>query len=111
GTVSAANSLVGSTSGDQVGGYGITALTNGNYVVKSPNWNSATGAVTWGNGATGVTGTISAANSLVGSSAGDYVGGGITALTNGNYVVDSSYWNSNTGAVTWGNGATGVTGV
>ncbi|MBN2647285.1 MAG: filamentous hemagglutinin N-terminal domain-containing protein [Thiotrichales bacterium] len=121
GTVSASNSLVGTTSGDQVGNFSVTALTNGNYVVNSPGWSngsiSYTGAVTWGNGTSGVTGTIDANNSLVGSKANDQVGtGGVTALTNGNYVVASRLWDSDSavdvGAVTWvdgsGNTTTGV---
>ena len=53
----------------------VTALSNGNYVVDSPYWNGDRGAVTWGNGSTGISGTISAANSLVGSNPGDEVGG------------------------------------
>jgi len=112
GIVSSSNSLVGSNAGDSVGIKGITALTNGNYVVDSYNWNNTDGAVTWGNGMTGITGTISSANSLIGDSgAGDLVGfRGVTALANGNYVVDSKFWNGDVGAVTWGNGATGVTG-
>ncbi|RPI81368.1 MAG: hypothetical protein EHM42_10745, partial [Planctomycetaceae bacterium] len=36
GTVSAANSLVGSTASDGVGSSGVTALSNGNYVLRSP---------------------------------------------------------------------------
>ena len=132
GTVSAANSLVGTTVFDHVGGAGgsagggITALANGNYVVDSPTWGSTgstgIGAVTWGNGAKGTSGVVSAANSIVGSSAFDQVGGGsglggVTALTNGNYVVDSPAWGSDgtqpdgLGAATWGNGATGTSGV
>jgi hypothetical protein len=99
------------------------ALTNGNYVVDNWQWNSFTGAVTWANGTTGITGTQSAANSLVGSRSGtdcsyafngggDCVGvGSIAPLSNGNYVVSSSGWNTNAGAVTWGNGTTGTTGV
>ena len=71
GAVSAANSLVGSTANDQVGFWGVTALSNGNYVVSSPDWDNGAiadaGAVTWGNGTSGVTGAVSAANSLVGS--------------------------------------------
>ena len=112
GTISAANSLVGSQSGDNVGSYGITALTNGNYVVGSPNWNGNIGAATWGSGTAGVSGVVSSSNSLVGSTSGDNVGNnGITALTNGNYVVDSNSWNSGMGAATWGNGTTGSTGI
>ncbi|MFO1006479.1 MAG: cadherin domain-containing protein, partial [Planctomycetaceae bacterium] len=119
GAVSSSNSLIGSHANDYVGYGGITPLTNGNYVVNSPDWDSSTltdaGAVTWGDGTTGVKGTISASNSLVGASDYDAVGyGNVTALTNGNYVVSSYYWDngvfSDAGAVTWGNGATGTAG-
>jgi hypothetical protein len=112
GAVSAANSLVGSNPGDQVGAFGISALGNGNYVVFSPFWNGNRGAVTWGSGAAGVSGPISAANSLVGSNPGDQVGStSVTPVGNGNYVVGSAYWNGNRGAATWGSGVAGVTGV
>ncbi|HAG84181.1 MAG TPA: hypothetical protein DCL61_24250, partial [Cyanobacteria bacterium UBA12227] len=65
------------------------------------------GAVTWGNGSTGITGTVTQSNSLVGTQRGDQVGsGGVVALTNGNYVASSPDWNnggiSRVGAVTWG---------
>lgn len=119
GLVSATNSLVGSSSFDAVGSSNsVVLLSNGNYVVSSPNWdNGATanvGAVTWGNATAGVKGTISTANSLLGSNAEDYVGS-VVALSNGNYVVSSPYWNSgavaDVGAVTWGNGASGAKGV
>ena len=111
GAVSASNSLVGTTANDVVGNGGITVLTNGNYVVRSTNWNSNMGAVTWGSGTAGINGAVSAINSLVGTTANDYVGRtAITALTNGNYVVSSSNWNGNMGAVTWGSGSTGVSG-
>jgi hypothetical protein len=119
GVVSSSNSLVGSSASDTVGGGGISELTNGNYVVRSSNWDSGTvqnvGAVTWGNGTSGISGVVSSSNSLVGSSASDNVGGGVTELTNGNYVVRSSNWDSgtvqNVGAVTWGNGTSGISGV
>ena len=116
GVVSASNSLVGSTASDLVGDYGITVLNNGNYVVRSASWSTRTGAVTWGNGSSGISGVISASNSLVGSTIDDYVGGyGITALNNGNYVVRSGNWANgaatNVGAVTWGNGSSGISGV
>ncbi len=118
GVVSASNRLVGSTASDLVGIRGVTALTNGNYVVSSQAWDGTAvdvGAVTWGNGTTGIVGVVSAPNSLVGSTASDQVGfPGVTALTNGNYVVKSFNWNGgavNVGAVTWGNGTTGIVGV
>jgi Repeat of unknown function (DUF5650) len=124
GVVSEANSLVGSNPGDQVGtffGYrSIILLSNGNYLVQSPTWNGNRGAVTWGDGNTGVSGVVSDANSLVGSNTGDVVGAytdgsvvysTVTVLTDGNYVVGSPLWNGYTGAATWGNGSTGVSGV
>ena len=120
GEISVANSLIGSTASDQVGSGGVTALTNGHYVVGSSSWDNGNvtnvGAVTFGDGTTGVKGLVSAANSLLGSVASDEVGsGGVTALTNGNYVVGSSSWDSgnvtNVGAVTFGDGTTGVSGV
>jgi len=110
GVVSDANSLVGTTSGDQVGSNGITQLSNGNYLVSSSNWNDQRGAVTWGNGATGITGAVSNANSLVGATSGDQVGSNIITLSNGNYLVNSSNWNDQRGAVTWGDGKSGIQG-
>ena len=112
GVISSANSLVGSTAFDHLGNGGVTPLTNGNYVVSSSGWNSFAGAVTFGNGTTGIFGVVSSANSLVGSNF-DNVGS-VTALTNGNYVVSTSGWDSaaaNVGAVTFGNGTTGTIGV
>lgn len=119
GVVSAANSLVGSHADDYVGGYGVTQLSNGHYVVVSALWDNGgvadAGAVTWGDAAAGVSGEVGAGNSLVGSQAEDKVGiGGVTVLSNGHYVVASSYWDNggtpNVGAVTWCNGATGISG-
>ena len=113
GAVSAANSLVGTTAGDQVG-YSALPLANGNYVVNSPNWDNGAatdaGAATWGNGTTGVKGAVTVANSLVGSTTSNLVGNSVIALTNGNYVVGSRSWNASRGAVTWGNGTTGIAG-
>ena len=114
GMVSASNSIIGGTFGgfgpigDEVGSGGVTALLNGNYVVKSPGWsdNTNTGAVTWENGSAAATGTVAAANSLVGGATSSVV-----ALNNGNYVVCSPSWSSNEGAVTWGSGTAGVSGI
>jgi hypothetical protein len=110
GVVSAANSLIGSSENDGVDSSGATALSNGNYVVASPSWSNGEGAATFGSGTSGVSGVISAANSLVGSSPNDNVGGGVTALNNGNYLVNSSYWAHGAGAATFGNGTSGVSG-
>jgi uncharacterized repeat protein (TIGR02543 family) len=121
GPVLLANSLIGGTASDQVSGSGIEGLTNGNYVIASRDWDGAAtdvGAVTWGNGTIGLTGVVTFSNSLVGATADDEIGSdGVTALTNGNYVVNSVYWRNpgtgatDAGAVTWGNGAIGTTGV
>lgn len=133
GFVSTTNSVVGSTENDQIGSGGIAVLSPTNYVVISPLWDCQSalgcsgpvadvGAVTWGNSATGLYGFVSPTNSLVGSSVSDQVGyGGVVVLSNGNYVVNSYYWDcqstlgcpgaiSNAGAATWGNGTTGTTG-
>ncbi len=126
GVVSASNSLVGSSPDDTVGSHlaneGITVLAGGNYVVNSPNWDAPdavnAGAVTFGSGNTGVSGVVSAANSLVGSRANDYVGTHVVGLTNGNYVVVSPRWDRvvddnvflNASAVTWNSAANPVVG-
>ena len=116
------STLRGAVLNDLVGNAGITPLTNGNFVVTSRNWsngggNGNAGAVTWVNGTTGLSATVSPVNSLVGSQANDYVGisGGVNAvvaLTNGNYVVGSGSWRSGSigsvGAATWGNGTGGA---
>ena len=64
------NSLVGTATNDNVGN-GLTALSNGHYLVNSLNWNNGAigdaGAVTFGNGSTGVAGTITACNSIAGT--------------------------------------------
>src|SRR5262249_19549447 len=115
-------SLVGSHANDVVGNYSfsdsdgyhvgglVRPLSNGNYLVISPSWNGLRGAVTWGSGNTGVSGTVSDANSLVGTNPNDGVGGyyvydddgkghlfgyvvvGVSLLSNGNYVVGSPNW-------------------
>ena len=114
GTVSSANSLVGTKAGDMVGE--TVPLANGNYVVGSSSWNNGVGAATWADGAKGLAGAVSSSNSLVGSvnkfvGAADGVAFRVVALSNGNYLVVSPGWNSGLGAVTWGNGLIGVHGV
>jgi hypothetical protein len=116
GTISASNSLIGSTLNDFVGN--VIALTNGNYVVSTTLWNNGAtadvGAATWCDGSIGRTGTISTSNSLIGSVSGDWVGQ-VVPLTNGNYVVGSQYWDNgttvNAGAATWGDGTSGSVGI
>ena len=124
GLVDSTNSLVGSRAGDMIGtglnGWGqagVAVLSNGNYVVGSPDWDNGTttdaGAATWANGMTGITGVIGQGNSLVGTTANARVGNLIRALANGNYVVSNPGWNNGSitvGAVTWVNGNTGIIG-
>ena len=93
------STLIGSTANDNLGSTGVTALSNGNYVVRSLNWDNGAatdaGAVTFGSGTTGVSGAVSSTNSLVGTTTTDQVGiGGVTALSNGNYVVLSLFWDN-----------------
>jgi len=118
GTINSANSLIGSVTSDELSST-VVALTNGNYVVASPNWDNGllvnAGAVTWGDGVNGTTGTISPVNSLVGSTTNDGISYTIAALKNGNYVIGSPHWDNGSaidvGAVTWGNGMEGTVGI
>ena len=132
GIVSEANSLIGKDMSSRIGSGGAKALSNGNYVVISPdatfllpfpNGQQSQGAVTWGPGNAGVNGVISAANSLIGTTRNsvilpDQVGsGGVVELSNSDYVVISPNWNQEqlgkfraSGAVTWGSGSVGVKG-
>ncbi|RYD25759.1 MAG: hypothetical protein EOP86_26895, partial [Verrucomicrobiaceae bacterium] len=128
------STLTGSRADDRVGSGGITVLANGNFVIVSYRWDNGdnsrgidAGAVTWGSMTTGVSGEVSPENSLVGTSYDDQIGdssqtrglGGVVALSNGNYVVCSPTWTwlngapplRSAGAVTWGDGTKGVTGV
>lgn len=113
GYVSRTNSLVGRTPGDLVGSAFVTALSNGNYVVRSPFWSNGSnapmaGAATWGDGAVGTSGIVSTNNSIVGSRPGDRVGQSVFRLTNSNYVVGSPQWargsNLRAGAATFADG-------
>ena len=109
------SSLRGSHDGDFTN-CSIVAVGDSHFVIVNSDWENGIGAVTWGSGTAGVSGTIGASNSLIGSHVGDNIGaGGITVLANGNYLVDSYTWANgamtDAGAVTFGNGATGIRGV
>lgn len=101
------STLTGSSADDQIGSHGVSVLSNGNYVVRSPLWNTR-GAVTRGAGGSGISGAVSAVNSLIGSSTSDGVGaspnGLVAAFANGWYVIKTSGWNNaainDAGAVT-----------
>jgi len=91
----------------------VQVLGNGNVVVTNPNddlGGSNAGAVYLFDGQTG-----SLLGALVGSHSGDQVGlgGSLTALADGNYVVVSPFWANGSagaaGAVTLVSGSTGLT--
>jgi hypothetical protein len=94
GVISPANSLVGSHEGDFVGEWPPVILPDGNFVIQSRRWNNYAGAATWGSKTAGVAGTVSAANSLVGSSPSDKIGDVVVLLPNGNYLVASDSWDN-----------------
>lgn len=106
------STLTGSSANDRIGGEGVVVLANGNFVVLSSVWDNGVavdaGAVTFGSRTSGIIGVVSAANSLIGSAAGDFVGGGSapSALGNGNHAVDSAQWDNGpidtAGAITLG---------
>ncbi len=117
------NSLVGTQAGDRVGSGGVTALSNGHYVVNSPEWSNDSaaraGAATWRNGVddAGMAGAVSRDNSLYGALANDRISsGGTIPLANGHYAVSSPDWTyrfstgfltlsyTQAGAVTWRDG-------
>lgn len=120
--------LIGSTTGDRVGSGGVLELSNGNFVVLSPEWhqgtNAGAGAVTWMSGTTGrprgaapldadgiPRATVGPTNSVFGSHAGDHVGqSGYAFVRSPNYLVLSPAWNDGRGAATWGNGTSGTVG-
>lgn len=66
--------VTGSTANDKVSDKGVVILANGNFVVMSGEWNNPTplhttnniGAVTWIDGSLGLSGEVSADNSLMG---------------------------------------------
>ena len=118
GVISSANSLIGNQSNEVVTGStnkGVMVLPNGNYLVFTGN--RAGGGVTWGSGNVGVTGTVSATNSLVGSgwfSAVPSSADGVRLLPNGNCVILSPGWDrdgmTDAGAATWCSSTSGVVG-
>ncbi|RYD24805.1 MAG: hypothetical protein EOP86_28130, partial [Verrucomicrobiaceae bacterium] len=122
GVFNQANALTGSSHQDYVGSGGIQPLTNGHFVIVSPSWSANRGAVTWADGFKPLSGTVSAANSLTGTTPGDFVGageylkpGGVTVLANGHYTVVSPNWTdkrtaAKTGAITFSGGPRGITG-
>ncbi len=108
-TISAANSIVGDSSGDEVGDGGVLALGNGHYLVVSRDWGAGTavsvGAMTWARGDGSTVGLLSSANSLVGGARWDFSGVDLFRFPNGNAIALLPEWNngavSNAGALVW----------
>ncbi|MCC7410603.1 MAG: filamentous hemagglutinin N-terminal domain-containing protein [Gammaproteobacteria bacterium] len=91
GMPTAAKSLIGTNAGDRVGSGGLTVdFGTFNFLLRSPNWNGATGAVTFVNPNLGISGQLSTANSLSGLNAGDLLGsGGVLSMGNDRFMVIS----------------------
>jgi hypothetical protein len=73
------------------------SLSNSKYAVRSQSWDFGlipdVGAVSIGSATTGLTGVVSAANSLIGSTAMDRIFGGFPQV-NGSVVVSSPVWDN-----------------
>ena len=94
-------SLLAATQTDLIGppgsgvfGQQVVVLPNGNIVVADPDYDAPgpitdTGAVYLYNGVTGAL-----ISRLTGSAVDDQVGYSVEALSNGNYVVSSPYWDN-----------------
>ena len=119
-TINSSNSLVGSVAGDFVGQEGIVVLPNGNFVVRSSQWNNGAttqaGALTWFAAAATPIGNITTGNSRYGGHSGDQIGLlPVVVLSNSNYVTQDAFCDSNTttdaGASTFCSGTAACTGV
>ncbi|MEM8843569.1 MAG: hypothetical protein AAGB35_00825 [Pseudomonadota bacterium] len=106
------NALAGDFFIDNLGSGGVTALSNNNFVIASPNDDvsgvSNAGSVILVDGSTGLE-----INALAGDIASDNLGsGGVTALGNNNFVIaspnDDEGGVSNAGSVRLVNGSTGA---
>jgi hypothetical protein len=73
GSIGALISTLRGTTANDLANCFVTVLSNGNYLISSRDWDNGAavdaGAVTFGNGTTGVWGTITAVSSAVGTSA------------------------------------------
>ncbi len=102
------STITGDNLFDSVGSGGVTALTNGNFVITSPSDDVGlidNGSVRLVNGS----GADVAGGLIAGDNSGDALGpGGVIALTNGNYVIGSPSDNAGNGSVRLVDGATGA---
>lgn len=124
GRISAANSLVGTFTGDRVGDtsqsspietFSIGQKSLG--AVFTGNWNEGRGAITWFTPGEQLAGEITASNSVVGTFVNDHVGGGFSfsqvqffhnpgALDGAGPdfgAIFTPTWNASRGAITWFN--------
>lgn len=105
------STLEGDTADDRLGSGGVTALTNGNYVVASPYDDVAAvtnaGSVRLMNGTTGAEIEV-----ISGDNSGDQIGNQVVALTNGNFAagsyVDDVSALADAGSIRLYNGSNGV---
>lgn len=101
GLITSGNSLVGSANGDVLGSGGVQFLSNDLFAVLSPEWNSAAGAISWGNETTGISGFVDPTTSLMGVAAGDRVGDAAIVSLGSGYYARTAAFNSNAGAITY----------
>ncbi len=85
--MSSANSLVGANANDFIGSGGVSFMSNGNYYVRSTSFASNAGAVSVGASAGGISGVVSAANSLVGQNANDGYGTSVQEISGSRLLV------------------------
>ncbi|CAN5618016.1 hypothetical protein BH11PSE7_BH11PSE7_19040 [soil metagenome] len=109
GTLSSANAMVGSNNLDHVGSGGYTYWGSNGFLVGSPDWNSATGAITVSdaNGLFGI-GVLGSGNSLTGAQANDRIGnavGSSISLDNGKLVLINRNWGIGSSTIGSGMGA------
>ncbi|MGH8597154.1 MAG: hypothetical protein ACREXT_10900, partial [Gammaproteobacteria bacterium] len=114
GIVSAANSLVGSTAGDRIGGIVNFLSFSNRLLVRSDTWNVSRGMAAFVDPNAPPVGAVTAANSLIGTNPdnpatstineGDRVGNTFQQLftvdNQGLVALRTSFWNNNSGAVT-----------
>ncbi len=120
GEVDASNSLVGSTSGDNLGSDGFDLVFAGSGIhvlVRSSLWdngaNTDAGAITAFLTSNPTSGVITAGNSLIGSHTDDAIGAGYRVFLNssGNQLLVNASWNADRGAVTFWDPDNALTGV
>ena len=108
GYFSSSVALVGSSTNDYL--RVIATLSNGDYIVGSPNWDNGAsadvGSLTYCSGSAVRSGTLSSVNALVGASAGDQIGnGGVLPMPGGGFVLGSTLAKvagvTNAGSVIW----------